>query len=78
MTRCRRILFQFVGILIDGDDFHLGTAFRTHEGIQLVDLREKPGLGAFARIDVDLFIPIRQWLVARIICDRVKFVGGFR
>ena len=56
---------EFVGILNDGDDFHLGTAFRTHEGIQLVNLREKPGPGAFVRIDVDLFIPIRQWCRVR-------------
>jgi hypothetical protein len=47
---------QLVGILDDRNGFHLGSALRAHERFHLVDLGEKPGPGAFARIDVDLFI----------------------
>ncbi len=68
---------EFVWILNDCDNFHLRAAFRAHHRIDLADLCKKPGPGAFARIDVDLFISVRQWLVARIIYDTTALMGGF-
>ena len=39
---------QLVGILYGGDDLHVCTPLWTHERIDLVDLRQKSGPGAFA------------------------------
>jgi len=82
---------QLVGILNDGDDIrvvpqdevrgtiptlHLRAALGTYHRINLIDLRQKPGPCAFACIDGDFFISIRQWLVAKVIRDTVALMGG--
>ena len=47
---------DFVRVLDEGDDLHVGTALRRHERVNLVRLRQESVPGAFARADVDLFV----------------------
>ena len=49
---------QLVGILNDGDDFHIPAALWAHHRINLLDLCEKPGPGTLARFDGDFLVTV--------------------
>jgi hypothetical protein len=69
---------QFVGILDYRDDVRLGAALRTDKRIDHVDLCEKPGLGAFAGIDVDFLVVIRQWFIAKGLRSAIRGLSSQR
>ncbi len=47
---------ELFGILNNRNDFHLSTALRTHERVNVGHFRQEPCPGTFARVDVDLFL----------------------